>query len=134
VLQLDPEGVAGIKLAGFMDQDVGEIGEDALVAMLIRIGQGTPGDIPAESKMVQPLGCSVQACFDVAQALSIRELGEGQREILIPAAEAPYAPVSAVPFDAAPKRIVRCELHELSKDGASLIHRSFLCMRVRQDG
>jgi hypothetical protein len=59
----------------------------------------------------------VQARFDVAQALSIRQLGESHAEELAPTGEALNFVVAMVAFDTLGEFVPWQEVHQLRKDG-----------------
>jgi hypothetical protein len=66
-----------------------EIGVDPAVAPLVRIGEGAPGDPAPQARMVELGLQGAEAGLDVAQALPVRELGEGEAEELVVAGECP---------------------------------------------
>ncbi len=60
--------------------------------------------------------------FDVAQTLAIGELGEGHRQILIPAGEVLRVAVSTIAGHAFLKLLVGKMLDQLGKHGAARVH------------
>lgn len=116
------------------DEHLREIGEDAPVPALVGVGQGAPRDgATTEAHVVQLVGDGAQAGLDVAQALSIGELCEGQRQELIPAGEASGPAVASVTVNAPMEIVVWDQCHELSEDRFSLVHRPLLVRRSGED-
>jgi len=77
--------VVEVELPGLCDQHVREVGIDAPVADLIRIGQCVAGHFAADAHMIQLSLGSSQTRLNVAQALAVRQLGEGHAAELIAA-------------------------------------------------
>jgi len=63
-----------------------------------------------------------QACFYVAKAIPVSELGKRHRQILIPTREASRPRISTVPSDATAKLAIRQEAQQLGEDGSTLVH------------
>ena len=53
LLQLHGEAVVDIKLSGCLDQTHGEVRIDAPIAGFVGIGQGAPGDMAADTQMIE---------------------------------------------------------------------------------
>jgi hypothetical protein len=60
--------------------------------------------------------------FDVAQALTVRELRERHGQKLLPTRYPAKARIAVITLDAAAKFTVGKKRNELRKDGASLVH------------
>ena len=117
-----PQGVAGIERLGDRDEDLGEVGHDAPVARLVRIGQGAPCHAAPDAHVVELGLHGPEAGLDVAQALAVRQLGESQAEELIETREAPDLVVALVARDASAERRQREEVHHLRKDRPTGMH------------
>ena len=63
-----------------------------------------------------------QTDFDVAKAVAIGQLGKGHGQKLVPARQSSHTAIAVVSLNAAAKFVVRDELHDLGKNGLSLIH------------
>jgi hypothetical protein len=61
--------------------------------------------------------------FDIAQAVAISELSEGQAEELIPTREVFDVAIALVAIDANLKLVGRDEIQKLRKNGSAKIHR-----------
>ena len=123
-LQLQAEVVLGIEASCLGYKHLGKIGIDAPVPFLIGFGQSASGYISTNAHVVAPGGDRSQARFDIPQALSISQLGEGHAEVLIPAGETLGVFVPIVPLNTSAKVVYWQEIHDLCKDGFSGIHRS----------
>ncbi len=99
-----------------MDQDLGEIGIDPPIAFLVGHGQGLARDSRPDPHVVELLGASTQTGFDVAQALAIGKLGEGQAQEVVPAGEAAHSGIAPVALHAALKLPVRRMGHHLREE------------------
>src|SRR5687768_11955863 len=115
----------GVQWTGDIDQSVCKVGIDSPIAPLVGIGQRGASD-PSLKTAVIELGtlCS-QAGFDIAQAVAIRQLDRGHGRKLIPTRKLSNAAVAVVSVDAATEFVVREELHNLGKNGLSLIHTDY---------
>ena len=74
-----------VECAGTPNQDVREVGEDPPVATLIGVRDRAPGNLGAEPRMVKLGAKGTQTDLDVAEAFSVRQLGESHRKKLIAA-------------------------------------------------
>lgn len=124
LLQLQAEVIPGIELSCLGYQDLSEIGIDAPVPFLICFGQGASSDTAPNTHMVASGGDRSQTGFDISQAFTIGQLGEGHAEILIPAGESLGVFVPIVPLNTSAKVVYGKKIHELCKYGFSGIHRS----------
>ena len=73
--------------------------------------------------MIELRVLSAQTGFDVAQTGAASELRKGQAEELIPAREILDVTVALVSIDAKLKIVRRNELHELSENRLTQVHR-----------
>ena len=126
LVQLQSQVFVAIKQTGPVDKDSGKIGIDAPVAMLVRVGQGAAGDPAAEAAMIKPAGDRSEADFDVAQALSEGQLGEGETQELVPTRKALDLIMTAVARHAAIELMSGDKIHELREDRTACVHRPLL--------
>jgi len=132
LLQFDSEGVAGVKLPGPANKDMGEVGVDAPVSHLVGMSQRVAGDFATDAHVVElPVG-RAQACLDVPQALAIGQLGESHAQVLVPAREALDLVVAVVALDAGAKLVCRQEVHKLREDRPSGVHPPSPSARMRK--
>ena len=104
------------------DEDLGEIGKDAPVAIFVGIGQGAAGGGLADAGVVEFRAKGRQAGFDVAQTFAPRQLGEGQHEELFVSGEFADAAVAVVTGDTLVALVFGQEVEELGEDGATFVH------------
>jgi hypothetical protein len=81
-------------------RNLGKIGVDSPVALLVGSGQSVPGDRAAKAGVVEFLGDRAQASLDVPQALAIGRLSEGHAQELIETREIANPAIAMVPLDA----------------------------------
>jgi hypothetical protein len=122
LVEVGAEGIGGVKLAGFLDQDVGEVGPDAKGALFVGVGHGVAGGGRTHSHVPEFGLMGAQTTFDIAQTLAGGQLGEGHAQVLVHAGEVLDIAFAVVSPDAAGELGVREKLHNLGKDGLSLIH------------
>lgn len=120
--QLHAEGLGGIEWPGDPDEDLGEVGQDSPVAPLVRIGQRAPGHAPPDAHVIEPGLHRAETRLDVAQALAVCQLGEGQAEELIETREAADLVLALVAGYAAPELGQGQEVHQLRENHASGMH------------
>src|SRR5450756_1089139 len=77
------EGMLRIEPPCFNDQGVREIAINAPVALLVGIGQIAACDVPANTEMIEFGLLRAQTDFDVAQALTKRQLRKRHAQVLI---------------------------------------------------
>jgi len=122
LIQFDAEGIGGVKLSGFCDEDLGEVCVNPPISGLIGVGKGIAGDPPPDAQVIKSgLGCP-QADLDIPEAFAIGKLGEGHTEILIPAGKADHLAIAVVLIDAFSELVCGDKIHQLGKDRFSLIH------------
>jgi len=71
------EGIIGVEFCGALDEDLSEVGEDAPVVIFIGVGQRGACDRQADAGVIEFVAERVETGFDVAQAVTARELREG---------------------------------------------------------
>lgn len=128
------ERLVHVQATRFGDQALREVGVHTPVALLVGIGQRASRDgSGAKSQVVDLLGYRPKTRLDVAQTLAVGELRKGHAEELVPAGEALHSTVAVAPPDQPPERVPRQVVHELSENGASLVHLPLLLPGVAQD-
>lgn len=105
--------VPGIQGTGQADEGLGEVGIQAPVALLVGVGEGIAGDAAAQSHMIEFILVCPQADLDIAQALAVGELGEGQAEELVEAGKGLDVAVAVITPDAAAEAVHGQVGHEL---------------------
>ena len=86
-LEFKTERFIGVKRGGLLDEDLGEIGKDAPVAIFVGIGQRAAGGGLADAGVIEFRAEGRQAGFDVAQTFAPSQLGERQHEELFVSGE-----------------------------------------------
>jgi hypothetical protein len=126
VLKLQTEILVGIESAGLMNEDLGKVRINSPVTGFVGVGQGVPGNIAADTHVIQSIPHRTQAGFDVAEALPKSQLSEGHAEELIETGKAYDLVVATISVDAFSELMKRQEIHNLGKNGRRSIHRSLL--------
>jgi hypothetical protein len=96
-----------------------EVGVDAPVARFVGIGQRRARHAGVKAHVVQLASYRAQTGLDVPQTFAIGELGEGHRQILVPAGKVLRVAVSAVAGNAFLKFLVGEMFNQLRKHGAA---------------
>ena len=122
-LEFKTERLIGVKRGGLPDEDLGEIGKDAPVAIFIGLGQRAAGGGLADAGVVKFCAEGRQAGFDVAQAFTPSQLGKRQHEELFISGEFADAVVAAVTGDTLVELIFGEAVEELGEDGATFVHK-----------
>jgi hypothetical protein len=65
---------------------------------------------------------AAQASLDIAEALAVSELSEGQREKVVEAGEAPHFVIASIALYVTMELEERKEVHDLREDGSSDVH------------
>jgi len=112
------------------NQSLRKIGEDPPIMRFVGIGPRRARHAGAETHVVQLAAHRTQARLDVAQILTIGQLREGQRQILIPAGEVFRVAISAVAGHAFLKLFVRQMLDQLRRHRAARVHPALLPLRT----
>src|SRR6266705_2671043 len=99
-----------------------KIGEDAPVVSLVGIGQRRTRDLAAETHVVEFAAYRAETRLNITQALTVSELGESHRQILIPARETPLIAVAAIAANALLELIMGKVSDQLREDGPASIH------------
>lgn len=127
LFELDSKVVVGVQLSCGADEDLGKLGINAPIPVLVGPRQGGPGNFGAKADMIQFGLERPKAGFDVAQALTPGQLGKGHAEELIQTGEPVHLVVAPVALNTASKRGQGKKLHELGKDEATVVHGAFPC-------
>lgn len=122
LLQFDAEILVGIQDGGLLDQDMSEIGEDAPIPSFIGIGQSASGSQAGHPRVIELGSYRPQTCFDVAQTLSVGELGERHHQELIVTGQRFGVTVALVPPHALVEFVSRQPVHHLGKDNPAFVH------------
>ena len=113
----------GVKRGGLPDEDLGEIGKDAPVAMFIGIGQRAAGGGLTDTGVIEFWAQGRQAGFDVAQTFAPGQLGKRQHEELFIGGEFADAAVALVTGDTLVELVFGEAVEELGEDGATFVHK-----------
>jgi hypothetical protein len=124
--EVHPERLGGIERLGERNEDLGEVGVDPPVARLVGIRQGAARHAAPDAHVVKLRLHRAETRLDVAEALPIRELGEGQAEELVETREAAHLVLALVARDAGAELRQREEVHRLRKDRSTGMHGSLL--------
>src|ERR1019366_2324111 len=122
LVQIDADGIARIERASDGDQDLRKVGVDPPVTRFVGIGQRGARHVAAEAHVIEFGADGAQACFDVAQALAVGQLGERHGEVLIPAGQIFQVAITRIAGDALLELLVRKELDQLGKDCTPGVH------------
>jgi hypothetical protein len=114
----------GVQLPRLADQHLRHIGIDAPIALFVGLGQRAARNFTAKAHVVEAWMHAPQAGFDVAEALPIGELREGQGQELVQAREALYLVLAPVTLHATAEFRQRKEIQELGENRAACVHRS----------
>src|SRR2546425_5316873 len=125
ISEVDGERFVHVEVARGPNEASREVGVDAPVAGLVRLGQRRPRDARADAHVIELRLYGAKTRFDIPQALAIGELRERHAEILIPAREARRLTVPVVSRDARLKLVLRHMGHQLSEHAAASRHTSF---------
>jgi hypothetical protein len=134
VLQVDAHRIAGVERPGDADQDLSEVGVNAPVMRVVGVGQRGARHAAVEAHVIELASQGAQACFYVAKTISISQLGEGHRQILVPARETSRPRIAAVALYTPAKLAVRQKAQQLREDGSALVHAPLLRLRSRVSG
>jgi hypothetical protein len=105
-----------------VDQSTGKVGVDSPIATLVGIGQSGASDGGFEAAVIELGTLRSQTDFDIAKTVAISQLSKGHRQKLVPARQSAHTSIAVVSLNAPAKFVVRDELHDLGKNGLSLIH------------
>ena len=89
---------------------------------LIGVGQCRVRDTTSKTHVIELAAHGTQACFDIAEALAVSELGEAHRQILIPARQASAMTVAAIAKHASLELHVGKVRDQLRENRAAIVH------------
>ncbi len=84
VVESEADGFLDVEWASDGDQQLREVSEDAPVVGFIGVGQRGARDLAAQAEVIELAARRAQASLDVAQALVVGQLREGQGQKLVP--------------------------------------------------
>lgn len=122
-LEIGAERVFGVKRGGLGDEDLGEAGKEAPVALLVGIGQGAAGDGLAETGVVKFGAQCGQTGFDVAETFALGELGKSEHEEVFVGGLCADEVVAVVTGDALVELVFGQEVEALGEDGATFVRK-----------
>jgi len=120
--QFRSEWLPCVKNRGLTDQDVAEVAEDSPIPILVGIGKGAFGDIPANSGSIEFLTYGFEARLDIPQTFPIRQLGETHDQILAVTTQFANPFVAVVSSCTFVELVPWNEFHQLGKDGPTFLH------------
>ena len=123
VLEFKAERFIGVERGGLLDEDMGEVSEDAPVAVFIGIGQSTAGGGLADASVIEFRAEGREAGFDVAQTFAPGQLCKRQHEELFVGGKFADAAVAVVTGDTLVELVFGEEVEELGEDGATFVHK-----------
>jgi len=126
LLQFGPKGFVGVELSGLLDEDVSEIGEDSPIALFVGVGQSAADRGLADAAVVEFGAQSPEAGLDVAQALAVSQLGEGQHQEMLVAGQCAHMLVASVTANTFVEFVFGQFVYQLGEHGSALIHNRFL--------
>ena len=126
VLEFDPEVVVSVELTSGSNQNLSEVGKDAPISFLVGIGQCASRDVASDARMIELGLHRSKASGDVAQTLSIGELGEGHAVKLVEARERTYPAIASVSLNTLVELVLWEEIHQLGEHDSSDVHWPFL--------
>ncbi len=134
LVEIDAESVIDVQAPGDADQAFSEVGMDAPVAQLVGVGRGGARYMAPDAHVGELGVLGAQAGLDVAQALAIGELGEGQARIPIETGKALHLVMAAIALDAAPKGMKGKAVDRLCENDLARIHKPSPRLKPRQHG
>ena len=122
-LEFKAKGFIGAERGGLPDEDLGEVGKDAPVALFVGHRQRVAGGGLPDADVIELGAEGRQTGFDVAQTFAPGQLGEGQHEELFVRGQLADAEVTVVTGDTLVELIFGQEVEELGEDGATFVHK-----------
>jgi len=124
LVQVQRQGLVGVKVAGPAKEILGHRGENAPVASGQRIGQCAASDRLAQAQVIALIAASIETGFDIAQAFAPGQLGKHQTDKLLPSGEVLDLVIATVALDAAAKLLWMDQIEQLGKDVLASEHDS----------
>ena len=110
--------------------ETSEVSEDAPVPGFVGIGHGAPRHVAADAGVIELGLHGPQTGFDIPQAFAIGQLSESHAQKLVEAGESSDSVVAGIPPHAAVEFVSGQEVHELSEDDLSSVHRPCLSAKI----
>ncbi len=114
--------ILGVQISCLGYQYLGEVGEDAPVPLLVRIGQGRPRDGATNPQVVELGRNGAEAGLDIPQALSAGQLGKGHAQELVQVGEGPRGTSIRIPSRASTEIPQGQQVHDLSEHQLACVH------------
>jgi hypothetical protein len=133
IFEFQADVLVAVKSTGLGDEHLGKVGVDTPIAGFVCVGQVVARDAAADAHVIEPTLHGFQAGDDIAKALPISQLGEGQTEELIEARKFPDPVVPPITPDAFSKFGKRKEGHNLGEDRRLSVHWALLEGRKSAD-
>ena len=123
LLKLRGQRFVGVEGGRLLNENLGEIGEDAPVARLVGVGQRAAGGRLANAAVIEFAPQSTQTRFDVAQTLAPGQLGKGQHNELFVGGQFTDAIIATIATDTLVEFVFGQAVQQLGEHGAAFVHR-----------
>lgn len=133
LFQFGPDRLVGIELGRLLDQDVSEIREEPPIPLFVGVGQSAARRGLANAAVIELGAQGPEAGFDIAQALAVGELGEGQHQEMLVAGQRAHMLVAGVTANTLVELVFGQFVHQLGKHRSALIHNRFLPRKCGQE-
>ena len=124
-IQIDAQVFVGIQRSRLVDEDLSEVGIDFLIARRVGMRQIVSRNAAANTHVVQFWAHCSQACFDLSQAVAIRQLRESHDAELLGARKRFGLSVAAIPSDAGVEPTPGQKFHQLREHKLACVHSPF---------
>lgn len=125
-------GGQGVEPPGPPHQHLGDLRQDAPVAVLVGIGQIGAGDPGAKARLISPAGPGIEADFQIAQTFPPGQMREAQRQKMIVSRKTAGAARGRKTFGTTGKLLRMQGGHDLGEDGAGGRHAPALQSQAAQ--
>lgn len=105
LIQVHADRIVRIQRPGDANEDMSEIGEDAPVVRLVRVGQIGAGHSPPKSHVIKLAADRTQARLNVSQAFTVGQLGKSHCQILVQARESSMPRIALIAVNTFPELI-----------------------------
>src|SRR5664279_271967 len=122
-LEFKTERLIGVERGGLLDEDLGEVGKNAPVAIFVGVGERAAGGGLADAGVIEFRAEGRQTGFDVAQTFAPGQLGKRQHKELFISGESADTAVAVVTGDTLVELVFGEEVEELGEDGATFVHK-----------
>ena len=100
LVEFDTEVFVLIKVAGLMNKDLGKVGVDTPIPVLVGTGEIVSSDVASNSHVIEFVAHCLQTGFDIAKTLAISHLSETHRQELVEAGKSSDFVIASVTHDA----------------------------------